>query len=698
MQVALEQLVESDLSEFLFERLRELQSDVRIQDADEALVVQSVQVLRMLSVIGDKFVRHFVFGFDVVIRWLDTCIQSGFRPLQAEIMALLSKVIAVDPASVPLPSAQKLTQLISIMVEQDKDSSHVYCAEPLDGIAIADNRNVSLNCEEAAVDVCLDIYSTCCQVLTSLLSCNVDLSLSLSLESTLSALAEALTPSEQPLTESCPTGTKPFRLMTLLLKSASQYFQRAFTDKLSAVLPSRLQPATAAAGHPFVRRPQSQEEGFDLLLQICDIHLLPCFILLQDDLSRRIEDEHLVLLFLEALAEVFRHSSRRSAIVHAKKLARAFWFRLGYEIMDRFGVASIRRAMFEFFADLVDYLLDEGYGNLLRGAATQLPPSPEDALAVAEEDGSKDEEVAAAQLAVLLLFYAGMLYDNRIVDSMRLLSSIEKHILINRRRLKDDQPNVEDCIRFILFLYVSAKRDVGQYAILQSNDAETALTEILLSKHFRKPFPCMQTNEQHVLIWLLKKEELLGFNMWMLESWISKAHPYACLLLGNRSRSVGAAPAEHEHTATARRRTHCSSHGFSTAASTVTSTSASSLFASSIRPGAAEDETTFAASRGEGAVLPDNSLSQGMPDAADGNCIEVLADILSDTDSGKAAASVLVALFDGVSRTSDSEPSVSHLLQFFKQMCVFSSAAANTLHVHGLPDVVSLSNQVERSI
>lgn len=151
----------------------------------------------------------------------------------------------------------------------------------------------------------------------------------------------------------------------------------------------------------------------DLGLQICIIEIfkfqiLPWFMMVINDL----EEEDIALGVIEAFHSVLVDPSD-DAKDFAESLVSSSWFSELFGCLGLFPTEKMKWSVYLIFSSIVDVLLGNGSGQPIRDAAAHLPSDPTDLLFLLGQKSARNLELVCCQSAVLMVLYAGSLYNDR---------------------------------------------------------------------------------------------------------------------------------------------------------------------------------------------------------------------------------------------------------------------------------------------
>ncbi len=147
--------------------------------------------------------------------------------------------------------------------------------------------------------------------------------------------------------------------------------------------------------------------SLEALLELCDLHLLYVFTAHID----RVKDEDTFRTIFATLSMILQHETSASAGGLAKKLALSSWFRLTFDTMARFPSENLKQTAYFFISVMIDRLTSSG--QLIRAALPYLPSDLNDLLVLFEEKGFDDLQRTESHQAIIAIFYASQLHDNR---------------------------------------------------------------------------------------------------------------------------------------------------------------------------------------------------------------------------------------------------------------------------------------------
>ncbi|GAQ79158.1 hypothetical protein KFL_000250350 [Klebsormidium nitens] len=470
-------LVEADVDMFVYEVLRTTRPGAQAVSED-AILAAAIQALNALSRAGDPFRRHFVFGFEAVVHALASAVETSFAALQADVCALLSTAVETNPGSLPTASSEQLVCALASVLEQH-----------LDGIQATSSHNEPLN---PAVFACT------CGSLASVLTWRSSL---LTSEKTAEALTVALS-----------------ILSAVDGRSEAEDYIRVAANLLAKAIGVVLSLNSGGIG-------EGEADVAALLINHCDVYLVPAYISCQEDAL----NSNVHIAAHEALSAALQLPVECAQLL-AQKLAATMWIRLDFELLARMtSEATLRGAIFRFLAVLVGHVSGSEAGELINKVIVSLPHNAEGMLAALENSTGGTREDIALQEAVLALLHCGALYqENRIVDEVQLLASIERLLLSPAWQTT---PGVSDStIKHLLFLYSTTREASSAGGVRWNPRAERALVDLLDARGalpaaaHELPLP--------VIAWLFQQERLRDFCTSQIERWLIEAPDAGTGVLG----------------------------------------------------------------------------------------------------------------------------------------------------------------------
>lgn len=144
------------------------------------------------------------------------------------------------------------------------------------------------------------------------------------------------------------------------------------------------------------------------VIDVCASHLLPWFLADINEIN-----EEATLGIMETFHSVLLQNLDVQVVEFAEILVSADWFSFSFGCLGNFSTAKIKQRVYLMLSSLVDVLLKQKKGSLIRDALPFLPSDPQDLLFLLGQDSSNNRELASCQSAALLIFHTSWIYNDR---------------------------------------------------------------------------------------------------------------------------------------------------------------------------------------------------------------------------------------------------------------------------------------------
>lgn len=144
------------------------------------------------------------------------------------------------------------------------------------------------------------------------------------------------------------------------------------------------------------------------VINVCASHLLPWFLADVNEVN-----EEATLGIMETFHSILLPNSDTQATEFAEILVSADWFSFSFGCLGNFSTAKMKQRVYLMLSSLVDVLLKQKTGSLIRDALPCLPLDPQDLLFLLGQDSSNNKELASCQSVALLIFHTSWIYNDR---------------------------------------------------------------------------------------------------------------------------------------------------------------------------------------------------------------------------------------------------------------------------------------------
>ncbi|KAK3034161.1 hypothetical protein RJ639_034657 [Escallonia herrerae] len=349
--------------------------NLRLSGCKDPVVSSCLQVLDILSVAEQAFRQRLAIGFTSLVPVLRYVAEVPFHPVQLQTLKLIWNCISNCPGIVSTTHIDEIGVILTGMLKKHLDGS---------------------------IGMLPETFTIACSVLVALMR-------SPSSRGT-SRLAVSVqdVPRNALLTCLSLYSNHPSQLLhsLYLLKEAYAYSHEADPTNSSYL------------------------ELRNCILDAYKTNLLPWFLTSINDI-----EEDIALGVLESLHSVLLQDSEIQSKDFANVLVSSSWFSYSFKCLGLFPTEKMKQRIYLMFSSIVDVLLGNDCGQLIRDAVMNLPTDPIDLLFVLGQKSFNNLDMFFCQYAVLLILHISSFYDDRLADDKMLLASLEQYIILNSSKL-----------------------------------------------------------------------------------------------------------------------------------------------------------------------------------------------------------------------------------------------------------------------
>ncbi|CAM6127104.1 unnamed protein product [Calypogeia fissa] len=438
-------LVDQGIVDYIFEVIRLLEKEENIQEL-------AVDVLILLSAEERVFPHRFKVGLDTLARVLARSIDAHSIKLQTSILHLLSRSLSDITETLSTARAEELVLLLTKILH-----NHVKAVE--DHALIGD------------INILSPTFNFTCLALISLTqapSCagipNVNRILETATESAIVTASSAAKVNPDP---------------SSLTYSAS-LLQEVYKFNKNRVAEEEAAHTTEA------------------LIRLCEFYLLPA---LTDNLEK-LDDERLVLAFLETFTLILNTEVLESLHRFALKLTSNRCFTLTFELIGRFPSRQFKESAYKFMSGVVAKLTGCSIESYIEESLDYLAMDPYDLLLQVEHRNAGNQQLLSAQHASIAILSTSYTFNDRLAKETDIVASLEQHLLVNR----GSALVLEATLKQFISLYAGAKDAIQDLNAAWSAEAEKILEAVVAHSSYRELL-CSEIPKP-VLKWFLRKESL----------------------------------------------------------------------------------------------------------------------------------------------------------------------------------------------
>ncbi|CAA7028025.1 unnamed protein product [Microthlaspi erraticum] len=393
---------------------------LRFSECKDQVINSCLRVLDLFSLAEDSFRKKLVIGFPSVIQVLHYVGGVPCHPFQIQTLKLISSCISDFPGIASSSQVQEIALVLKNMLER------YYSQE---------------------MGLFPDAFAIICSVFVSLMK-----------TPSFSATQDVLTSLQESMRHAI------LACLSLPEQDSSQISHAVYL--LNEVYTYCSAPASINKA--------SCTELRHCVIDVCVSHLLPWFLANINEIN-----EEAILGIMETFHSVLLQNSDIQVVEFAETLVSADWFSFSFGCLGSFSTAKVKQRVYLMLSSLVDILLKQKVGSLIRDALPCLPSDPQDLLFLLGQDSSSNKELASCQSAALLIFHTSWIYNDRLADDKLVLASLEQYILVNRTSLTRAISDSPAMLHLVNLYSLCRSLQNERYQISYSLEAERIIFHLL---------------------------------------------------------------------------------------------------------------------------------------------------------------------------------------------------------------------------